>query len=193
MTFFLVLLGYLLGSIPTGVIIGVLAGIDVRSAGSGNIGATNVARLAGWRRGILTLLGDTAKGMLPVGLGMALGFPLSAIALTGFAAFVGHLFPVYLKFKGGKGVATALGVLLLLAPLATVYLGVIFFLVVWISRRVSLGSMLSALLAPVMAYFLDYAPAVVWLSLALAVLIVIRHRENIQRLLAGAEPKFNSG
>src|SRR5713226_7569979 len=120
---------YLLGSVPTGFILGYLAGVDVRKAGSGNVGATNVARVAGKKLGLLTLLGDAAKGFVPVyvAIKMDLGVPLTG--LVALAAFLGHLYPVFLKFQGGKGVATALGALSALAPAAAgvllpVFLGV---------------------------------------------------------------------
>src|SRR5438128_12043580 len=110
MEFVLVLFGYLLGSIPTGYILGFLAGVDVRKAGSGNVGATNVARVVGKRQGIFTLVADAAKGFIPVILALNLDLTPVATVFVGIAAFLGHLYPVFLRFRGGKGVATALGV-----------------------------------------------------------------------------------
>lgn len=192
MEFFLVVFAYLLGSVPSGYVLGKLAGVDVRNTGSGNVGATNVARVVGKRQGILTLLCDLAKGLLPVILAQRFGFATTAIAATGIAAFLGHLYPLYLKFKGGKGVATALGVLLALAPLATGVALLVFAVVVGGSRIVSLGSIAAAAAAPVALWSLSYAPALVGLGVFLAVMIIWRHRTNIQRLLAGTEPRFGA-
>ena len=123
-------LAYLLGSIPTGYILGKFAGVDVRQVGSGNVGATNVARAVGKWQGVLTLLADAVKGMLPAAIGLAMTLPPAAIAALSAAAFLGHLYPVFLKFRGGKGVATALGSLLAIAPLAGLLLVAIFAVVV---------------------------------------------------------------
>src|SRR5437773_714261 len=146
MEFVLVLFGYLLGSIPTGYILGFLAGVDVRKAGSGNVGATNVARVVGKRQGLLTLVADAAKGFIPVFVSAQFGLSATVIGFVGVAAFLGHLFPVFLKFQGGKGVATALGVFLGLAPLASLILILIFTAVVLCSRLVSLSSMTAAVI-----------------------------------------------
>jgi glycerol-3-phosphate acyltransferase PlsY len=186
----LVLAAYLCGSIPIGLIVGRLAGVDPRSGGSGNIGATNVARLAGWTEGLLTLAGDAAKGAVPVLLSTSLGFDLWVAAAAGMAAFLGHLYPLFLGFRGGKGVATAAGVLLAVAPLAALSLIGVFALVAAGTRLVSLASLFSSLLAPALLWFLSYPPPLVALAGVLALLIVLRHRTNIERLLAGAEPRF---
>lgn len=183
-------LAYLLGSIPTGFILGSWAGIDVRKHGSGNVGATNVARVLGKRQGVYTLIADAAKGFIPVFIAMQVEFPTTVTALIGMAAFMGHLFPVFLKFKGGKGVATALGVIAALAPLATLTPLALFAAVMAASRRVSLSSMIAAVAAPVVFWCLSYHPAIVATGALLAVMIILRHRSNIQRLLAGTEPKF---
>ena len=191
MTVFLVILfAYLLGSVPTGFLLGSLAGVDVRKAGSGNVGATNVARVAGKKHGLLTLLGDTAKGFVPVFLALQLGFGAAATGLVALAAFSGHLYSIFLKFQGGKGVATALGALLALAPAATLVLVIIFFLVAAASRIVSLASIVAAGAAPAMLWFLNYPPASAGASLAMTLMVIWRHRANIQRLCAGVEPKF---
>ena len=189
-TFTLVALAYLCGSVPVGFLLASLAGIDIRRRGSGNIGATNVARVVGWREGVLTLLGDVLKGFLPVLLSWYFGFEPWAIFWVGLASFLGHLYPVFLKFKGGKGVATALGILLAVAPAAMAILASVFVLVALISRAVSLASLIAAVLAPLVLWLLRYPLPFVSLSFVLALLIVVRHRENIQRLLAGVEPKF---
>jgi acyl phosphate:glycerol-3-phosphate acyltransferase len=187
--FFLVLAAYLLGSLPTGYIVGSLSGVDVRKAGSGNVGATNVARVVGKRQGIFTLVADTAKGFVPIVLALKLGLTPVATAFVGIAAFLGHLYPVFLRFQGGKGVATALGVFLGLAPGATLVLMVVFAVVLLATRFVSLSSMAAAASAPVVLWLLLYPPISISMSFLIAVMIVLRHRENIQRLLSGAEPK----
>ncbi|HSF57341.1 MAG TPA: glycerol-3-phosphate acyltransferase, partial [Candidatus Binatia bacterium] len=133
-TYWLVLIAYLLGSVPTGYILGSLAGVDVRKAGSGNVGATNVARVVSKRHGIFTLIADIAKGFVPVIIALHLDFSTRATACVGLAAFLGHLYSVFLRFKGGKGVATALGVLLALAPWATLVLILIFAAVLLATR-----------------------------------------------------------
>ena len=189
---------YLLGAIPTGYLLARLKRIDVRSTGSGNIGATNVARSAGKTLGLLTLLLDAAKGALPVLVvesfdwGLRASPDLSQLAplVAGCAALVGHCFPVTLGFRGGKGVATALGALAVLAPLTLpVSLGV-FAAVFAAFRRVSLASITAAVSAPAAASWTGYAPPVVACICLMAVLIVYRHNENISRLLAGTEPRF---
>lgn len=187
----LVLGAYLCGSIPIGVILGRLAGIDPRRGGSGNIGATNVARLVGWTEGLLTLAGDTAKGAVPVALAVNLGFDLWPTVAAGTAAFLGHLYPLFLGFRGGKGVATAVGVLLALAPLGALILTGIFISVAAATRLVSLASLAAALAAPPLLWFLSYPLPVVALACVLGLLIVIRHRRNIERLVSGAEPRFS--
>jgi acyl phosphate:glycerol-3-phosphate acyltransferase len=185
----LVLTAYLVGSVPTGYIVGSLAGVDVRKVGSGNVGATNVARVVGKRQGIFTLVADAAKGFVPVIFALNLGLTPVATAFVGIAAFLGHLYPVFLRFRGGKGVATALGVFLGLAPWATVGLIAVFTAVLLTTRFVSLSSMVAAVLAPVALWLLSYPPVSIGVSFFIAVMIVLRHRENIQRLLSGAEPR----
>jgi glycerol-3-phosphate acyltransferase PlsY len=185
-----IVFAYLLGSVPTGYILGSRAGIDVRKAGSGNIGATNVARVIGKRQGILTLIADVAKGFIPVFVGSHLGLSSGAIALAGVAAFLGHLYPVFLKFRGGKGVSTALGVFLGVAPWATLVLAVIFTVAMLTTRTVSLSAMIAAAAAPIALWCFSYPPVFVAMSAFLALLIIWRHRANIKRLLAGTEPKF---
>lgn len=187
----LVIFAYLLGSIPTGFIIGTLSGIDVRQAGSGNVGATNVARVIGKREGLLTLLGDVAKGFIPVYLSVYLELELTITGVVALAAFLGHLYPLFLGFQGGKGVATALGIFLSLAPMAAVVLIFVFSFVAMVSRIVSLASLIAAGVAPVAFWFFSYPPILVWLSLLIGLLIVWRHRDNIQRLISGAEPRFD--
>jgi acyl phosphate:glycerol-3-phosphate acyltransferase len=185
-------LGYFLGSIPTGFILGSWAGVDVRRHGSGNVGATNVARVVGKRVGIYTLIADVAKGLIPVVIALHVGLATPISALVGVAAFLGHLFPVFLRFKGGKGVATALGVFTALAPLATLVLIALFAAVLALNRTVSLSSMIAAAAAPVVFWWFSYDPAIIATGALLAAMIILRHRSNIQRLLAGTEPKFGT-
>lgn len=192
MTIILTVFAYLVGSIPSGFILGWLAGVDVRDAGSGNIGATNVARVLGKWRGLLTLLADAAKGFVPVFIGQRLGLSDMALALVAIAAFLGHLYPVFLKFQGGKGVATAFGDLLALAPQAALVLIVLFGLAVLISRRVSVGSIAAAVATPISLWALSAPMEFVAMAAFMGGMIVLRHRDNIARLLAGTEPRFGS-
>ena len=188
----LILSGYLLGSIPTGYLLGMLAGVDVTKAGSGNVGATNVARVLGRWQGGLTLIADAAKGLIPVVVAMQSGASLGTTVLAGTASFVGHLYPIFLKFRGGKGVATALGVFIALAPLAALILLAVFALTALISRRVSLGSMVTAAMAPLILWLFHYPALVIGVAAFIGAAIIFRHRSNIQRLINGSEPRFRS-
>lgn len=196
----LVLVAYLLGSIPFGLILAKLfGGKDVREYGSGNIGATNVSRVAGPLAGIFTLLLDTLKGMTAVWVaGRFIGHSALWMTLAGFAALVGHCFPVWLRFKGGKGVATALGVFLMLCPLAALAAFILFLLVFVFWRYVSLASIAAAAAMPLLIYFLWAPPnapplAVTFGTLLAAALVIYKHKANLQRLLSGAEPKYPAG
>jgi glycerol-3-phosphate acyltransferase PlsY len=193
------LAAYFLGSIPFGLFLAkLLGGSDVRKAGSGNIGAANVARVVGPLAGILTLLLDTAKGAAAVWLAARFTHESAVwMMLAALAALVGHCFPVWLKFKGGKGVATALGVFLALCPLAALAALLLFALVVACWRYVSLGSISAAAAIPLLMYFLwapHHAPPLIIAlgSLAASLLVVYKHSANIQRLVQGEEPKFSS-
>lgn len=183
---------YLLGSIPSGYVLGKLSGVDVRQAGSGNVGATNVARAVGKRQGVLTLLADVLKGMAPVAIGLWMQLQPETIAMIASAAFLGHLYPIFLEFRGGKGVATGLGALLIIAPMATMLLVGVFVAVAFPTRLVSLSSIIAAALAPLVLWMFFQPPAIVWMGAFLAAMIVWRHRGNIQRLLAGTEPRFGA-
>jgi glycerol-3-phosphate acyltransferase PlsY len=192
------ILAYLLGSIPFGLLLTKLfGGGDVRQAGSGNIGATNVARVAGPLPGILTLLLDAAKGAAAVWLAARFSNDSATwMVIAALAALIGHCFPVWLKFRGGKGVATAAGVFLMLSPLALLGSVIVFVLVVAFWRYVSLGSIAAAAAMPLLIYLLwapRHAPplAVTFGALAAAVLIIYKHDANIQRLVEGEEPKFS--
>jgi glycerol-3-phosphate acyltransferase PlsY len=184
------LLTYLLGSVPVGLVLSRLKGRDPRTVGSGNIGATNVMRAAGKTLGIITLLGDAFKGFLPVLLAVHYGLPPMLAAGIGFAAFVGHLFPIYLKFKGGKGVATALGVFLALSPLA-ILIDFVLFLAVFLGwGYVSLGSLVGVACMPLILLLLGTPLEYVALSGAIGILTFWKHKENIKRLRAGTESRL---
>jgi acyl phosphate:glycerol-3-phosphate acyltransferase len=194
------IVAYLLGSIPFGLLFTKLfGGGDVRKAGSGNIGATNVARVAGPLPGILTLLFDAAKGAAAVWLAARFSNESATwMVIAALAALIGHCFPAWLKFRGGKGVATAAGTFLMLSPLALLGSVILFLVVVVFWRYVSLGSISAAASMPLLIYFLwapHHAPplAVTFGALAAAALIIYKHDANIQRLLQGEEPKFSFG
>ena len=181
--------GYLLGSIPFGLLLTQLAGLgDIRAIGSGNIGATNVLRTG--RKGLAaaTLLLDGLKGAVAVLIFLVLG-PPGAEYWAGFGAVIGHLFPVWLGFKGGKGVATSYGVLIAIAWPVGLAAGAIWIVVAAVSRMSSLASLVSFVVAPLLALALADGRVVV-LSAAIAVLVIARHHENIRRLLSGTEPRI---
>jgi glycerol-3-phosphate acyltransferase PlsY len=189
----LVICAYLIGSIPTGLLLAkAFGGVDIRSEGSGNIGATNVYRTMGRKVGLLTLLGDCMKGVIPVVAAKSLGLPLAWVALVGLSAFLGHVYTIFLGFKGGKGVATALGVFLAASPWAVLAVLVIFSLVLYKWRYVSLASITAAALMPSLVALLYKQPALVGMTLVIAALVIFKHRENIQRLKAGTENKFKA-
>jgi len=190
---------YLLGSIPFGyLLVRIFRGEDVRHSGSGNIGATNVSRKSP-TLGALTLFLDAAKGFCAVQVASAYpGFSASDVrihrlmAASALFAIIGHMFPIWLKFHGGKGVATALGAFLRLAPLAVLVAIAIFILTVLVFRRISLGSIVTAALFPTIVWFLNLTrdPLVLALIGIAGLLIIARHYQNILRLLSGEEPKF---
>lgn len=183
---------YLLGSVSFGILVSKAFGLpDPRTVGSGNPGATNVLRSGKKSAAILTLLGDALKGWLPVWAALQTDMLMWVVAAVGIAVFLGHLYPIYHKFKGGKGVATALGVLLAISPLVALGTLVTWLLVFAFSRYASLASIMAALLAPLHAYYYlrpykDY----LLMTLVLAVLLVWRHRSNIVKLLNGTESGF---
>jgi glycerol-3-phosphate acyltransferase PlsY len=183
---------YLIGSIPTGLLLGKAYGIDIRKEGSGNIGATNLYRTVGRKIGIITLIGDCLKGLLPVVLVKLSSLPSEFAAWVGLAAFCGHVFSVFLKFKGGKGVATALGVFLALAPLAVAIALALFACLMFLWRYVSLGSISAAAAMPLAVFFLGGSRTVTVVTLVIAVIVIIRHHENIKRLISGTESKFKA-
>ncbi len=191
--FFLVLAGYLIGAIPTGVILTRLAGgEDIRNAGSGNIGATNVYRVAGRKLGVITLIGDCLKGAVPTLLAQQT-FNLSetGVALVALAAFIGHCYPVYLGFKGGKGVATALGIFLVLSPLSVLCILGVFVLILWKWRYISLASISSAASIPPLVLLFERSLPLFVATLLIAAIVIWRHKGNIELLRRGTENKFN--
>jgi len=196
----LALVGYLLGSIPFGlIIVRIVRGEDVRRTGSGNIGATNVARSGGAKLGIATLVLDALKGYVAVMIASitshrnsSLDFGLAA-SLAALCAILGHVFPVWLKFRGGKGVATAVGAFIGLAPRAVLVVLAIFLVIVLISRYVSLGSIVASAIFPLLAFFLyrsESSPAGLAVMLAASFLIILKHKANIRRLLDGTENRL---
>ncbi len=201
---------YLLGSIPFGyVLVRIFRGEDIRQTGSGNIGATNVARSGAKGLGIATLVLDALKGALAVwiaiwldsrGLNKCVDVDYTCLSTAGLMsvaalfAVLGHVFPVWLRFKGGKGVATALGVFCVLFPKAILVSLAVFILIVAITRYVSLGSILGAITFPLAAYFLQAADAVsLVLASAVSLIVVLKHHQNISRLLAGTENRLGAG
>lgn len=186
----LIVFAYLLGSIPVGVLLARIKGTDPRKVGSGNIGATNVMRAAGKTTGILTLVGDILKGFLPILIAVALKEPTLVVAAVGLASFLGHLFPLFLKFKGGKGVATALGVYLRLDPFAVLIAAVVFVLVLIKWRYVSLGSLAGVAVMPLVLYLFNAPDYYIYLVLIIGALTFIKHRDNIRRLVAGTESRI---
>jgi len=189
---------YLLGSIPFGILVAKLFGAaDVRRSGSGNIGATTVARTVGPLAGMLTLLLDAAKGSAAVWLAARwMGGEALAMVLAGLFAMLGHCFPIWLRFRGGKGVATAAGVFLALCPSAMLAAFILFLLVVGFWRYVSLASIVAAIALPIIVClfarwgFVD-GNALIYFSLLISLLVLWRHRSNFSRLLKGTEQRFN--
>ena len=189
----LLLIGaYLLGSVPTGLLLARALGVNIRETGSGNIGATNVYRTMGRKVGILTLVGDCLKGLLPVLAAKWIGLPDLWIAGIGLAAFLGHVFTIFLGFKGGKGVATALGVFLGTSPLSVLLALSVFALVLYRWRFVSLASIAAAAIIPVLVWLTGGRPEFILMSIAIAGLVIYKHRENISRLRSGTESRFKA-
>jgi glycerol-3-phosphate acyltransferase PlsY len=197
------LASYLFGSIPTGyLLVRLFRHQDIRSVGSGNIGATNVLRSGGKGLGAATFLLDMLKGCFAVWLGGFLGALLlpgtplrSAQALAALVAVLGHMFPIWLRLRGGKGVATGFGVFLVAAPWAALAAISVFFFVLFLSRYVSLASILGAACFPVFAWFLvtgPRPPVFIAVQCAVALLIIAKHHQNIRRLLAGTETRFGA-
>lgn len=183
------LAAYLFGGIPFGLLLARWVGVDVLSAGSGNIGATNVARTAGRWLGVLTLLLDVVKGVVPTLIGAALGGPRLA-AGAGCAAILGHTLSPYISFRGGKGVATAAGVFLVLAPVGTLGAIGVFVVAVWATGVVSIGSILAALTLPLGVALEGASPEAQGAAGLTMLLVLARHLPNLRRLLRGEEPRW---
>jgi len=186
-----ILASYLLGATPTSYIAGKLGrGIDLREHGSKNLGATNVYRILGWKYAIPVALFDIAKGAVPV---LVFSHPAWLAVAVGAAAVVGHMFSPYVRFKGGKGVATAAGMFLALAPIAVLIAMAVWGFTLWLTGYVSLSSIIAILTVPVSVSLLQpNAPDVFWASIVLVALIIFAHRRNISRLLAGTENRFRT-
>lgn len=185
-----VLLGYLAGSVPFAFLLARRAGVDVRVAGSGNVGAANVLRTAGPWRGVVVMLLDVAKGAAAVGLAHLTSNGPALPAVGGAAAVVGHIYPVWLRFHGGKGVAVAAGAFGVLTPLATGMAGILFLAIVAATRYISLGSVAATLALPPIAWLTGAPAGVVIAAGGTAALIVFRHRSNLRRLRAGTERRM---
>lgn len=191
MTYFLIALAYLFGSVSSAILVCRAWGLpDPRSQGSGNPGATNVKRLGGVRPATLTLAGDSLKGALPVLLGHALGLSPLWLMLIGAAAFLGHLYPAFFGFRGGKGVATLLGVLLAFDPRLGLAVAATWLLIAQGFRRSSLSALIATALAPLYAWALGVAPQAIAILALMVVLLWQRHRDNIRRLLHGDEDRI---
>ena len=181
---------YVLGSIPFGVLLARTQNINLHDHGSRNIGATNVTRVLGKKAGILTLLGDALKGWLAVALASwTLNDPVM-IAVAALMAFLGHLFSVFLKFKGGKGVAIGLGIHLYIMPTITLAAIAIFVCTLWVSKYVSLSSMFAAMTLPMFGMLMKIPSPYMYMSLGIAILVISKHHENIYRIIAGTESHF---
>jgi glycerol-3-phosphate acyltransferase PlsY len=183
-----VALGYLAGSVPFAFLVARRRGVDLRRAGSGNVGASNVLRTSGVPDAVVALCLDVAKGALAVLVAQRLSGGPTTLVAAGLAAVLGHIYPVWLGFRGGKGVATATGVFIVLAPIAVAIAGTAFALAVWVTRYVSVGSMTAAVTLAVTATA-TVSPEVALGAAAVAVIIVGHHRGNLGRLLAGTEPR----
>ena len=200
-TVLLILIAYVLGSIPNALWVGkTFKNIDVREHGSKNTGSTNAARVLGPKLGIFTLILDILKGALPTYLGIVLGANLLSrmtgidkldIITIGMAAILGHTFSLFLKFKGGKAVATTLGVFLVLVPYAILILLVIFLVIFGLTRYVSLASVISAVALPITVYLTTRHIPLTVLGIIIGLLVIIRHKENIKRLINGTESKLS--
>lgn len=183
-----VVAAYLIGNLSPATLISKFSGVDIRKEGSGNPGATNMLRVMGKKAALLTLIIDVLKGVAGVYVGKSIGGEALAV-ICGLAVFVGHIFPAMYKFKGGKGIATALGVLLTLhIKIALICLAVALFGFI-VAKRISVGSLMAAITLPIAAHFL--MPDYVVVFAAMAIIVVIKHRSNLKRLLRGEEPKVN--
>ncbi len=197
---FLAVFGYLLGSVPTGIILTrFCSNVDPRTSGSKNIGATNIYRTSGKTLGVLTLVGDMLKGAIPIWMAIMWsphdlwGISDLWVALVGLSPMIGHIFPIFLGFKGGKGVATAVGIYLVISPIAVLIEFFFFVLIVWKWRIIALGSILCAMSTPILiAFFRSDSQVYFILSLIIGALILFRHQSNIGRIFHGTENKWKA-
>jgi glycerol-3-phosphate acyltransferase PlsY len=181
---------YLIGSIPFSYLIPKWIGkIDIRTMGSGNTGTTNVVRTLGMKVGVLAFIGDFLKGIIPALIGLLWLGELGGI-IGGSMAVIGHCFPVWLKFKGGKGVATSAGILIVLMPDICLLLLIGQFIIIALTKYMSLASLLSALLLPILAFIFSKSDQMVLFSIGLALFVIVRHRANLFRLIKGTESKL---
>ena len=187
-----ILLGYLAGSVPFAYLLARLRGVDVRVAGSGNVGAANVLRTTGPWRGVFVMMLDVLKGISAVAIGQAMAGNPAVTALTGGAAVVGHIYPVWLRFHGGKGVAVAAGVFSVLSPGATGLAAALFLAIAWTTRYISLASIAATVALPPFAWIVGGSDAVVLVAAASAMLILFRHRANWRRLRTGTERRVGA-
>ena len=193
---FFIIIAYFLGSLPSGVWIGkITKNIDIRNYGSKNSGATNAYRILGAKYGLMVLFADALKGFLAVALAAAGGLSPNAVSIVALVGILGHSLSFFLAFKGGKGVATSLGVFLFLEPKVTFLLILIFIAVVFVSRYISLGSIIAAGLLPILTFWVEIGKEktnwlLIFITLLLGAFVVYRHKSNIIRLLEGKENKF---
>ncbi len=191
MTFFLSAVGYVFGSIPFGMLVSWgFGGPDPRNEGSGNIGATNVGRTSGRAAGIITLILDFTKGAVPTALALYIIKDPTGVSIVGYSAFIGHVFPVFLRFNGGKGVATAAGVMAVVAPMALFYSTCLLIVLVIPTRYVSLGSIAAAATLPFFTAVLPWYKDYILLAVAITVFVIYKHSSNIKLLMNGTEKRL---
>lgn len=190
MIYLLGVMSFLMGSIPVGLIIAKVKGVDLRKVGSGNIGATNVLRTIGKVPALITLAGDILKGFIPVVISSYFLAGSLHIGIIGIVAILGHDFSLFLRFRGGKGVATSIGVLLAYSPIVAIFTVLLWIVVVFMSRYSSMGAIVSFILLPLNIYVFDYSYEKFVISIFITILLLFKHRGNIGRLLTGQEPKI---
>ena len=190
----IILVGYLLGGVPSGLFVGrYFCNIDIRDFGSKNIGSTNMFRTLGPKPALIVLLADMLKGILAVGFALYINASEYALLLGGIMAIIGHNYPLFLGFKGGRGVATGLGVILVLVPKVTIIVFLVWLIIVLLTRYVSLGSIIAAFLVPILSWYFNYPTTFIGFGIIAAVFVILRHKENIKRLLSGNENKIKAG
>ncbi|NOY38708.1 MAG: glycerol-3-phosphate 1-O-acyltransferase PlsY [Nitrospirae bacterium] len=185
----LLIVSYIVGTIPFGLIIAKARGVDLREVGSGNTGATNVLRTVGKKEAVFALTGDMMKGAFAVALVKVAGYGDPFAGLAGLFAVIGHDYPLFLRFRGGKGVATSIGALLVYAPYVGLFTVLIWLAVVFVSRYSSLGALAAFTLLPLNMIVFEKDTTSLYLSIVFTLLIYVKHRENIRRLLQGKEPR----